>query len=92
MKDDLLERLDGHWEERVDQQNLSIWETIVLRVLLLIEYLFYQMTKHEPTPPRETTLRLLIIVAGLVLIVMAMVAGGAANEIDEVIKHLPFLH
>jgi hypothetical protein len=87
---DPLDRLDSHWEERDDEQKESVSGLVLMRMLLLVEHVLLRLVSCEPTPPRETTLRLVIIVVGLVLIVIAMVLGGAASEVDEVIKHLPF--
>ena len=91
MNHNSVEWLDDHGDEKVDQQKSSIWEQVFLLTVLLVVQMLYQQLNRQPIPDPEKTRRLLIVVVGVVLIVMTMVLGGVGSEVDDVIKHLPFL-
>jgi hypothetical protein len=86
-----LSRLDDRQGRMDEEKKAYVKKQVVIRLILLIEDWVYSLMVREPTPPREMTLRLLIVVCGLVLVVIIMVVGGAGDKVDEVIKHLPFL-
>ncbi len=65
---------------------MSTWELILFQLVALFEKF---MANQKPTPPREATLRILIVTAGMVLIITIMVAGGAAGQIEDVLRYLP---
>lgn len=59
--------------------------------LVFVAYLAY-LRSIRPQPPSEiNVLRSLIIVTGLVLVVVALVAAGAPDEVSQVIKHWPII-
>lgn len=62
------------------------------KVVVWLAYLALRSPPMVSRPPtEESVLRLLIVVVGMVLIVLALVAVGAADQVGEVLRDWPVI-
>jgi hypothetical protein len=59
--------------------------------LVFLAYLTYLRAMRPQEPPETKTLCLLITVVGLVLVVIALVAGGAPEQVSAVLHNWPII-
>jgi drug/metabolite transporter (DMT)-like permease len=77
----LIERIEGKRSQPAD----------IPRWLVFLAYLAY-LRAMRPHPPAEATvLRLLGVIVGLVLVVVALVAAGAPDQVAEALKAWPMV-
>lgn len=66
-------------------------ESTMNSLTLFLAYLAYLKAIRPSPPPEVSALRLLIVVTGLLLIVIALVAAGAADQIGSALTNWPIM-
>jgi len=59
--------------------------------LVFLAYLAYLRSVRPQEPSEAKTLRLLIVIVGLLLVVVALVAAGAPEQVAAVLRNWPIL-
>jgi hypothetical protein len=71
-------------ESRSEPERIPTW-------LVFLAYLAYLRAMRPQQPPEARVLHSLIVVIGLVLVVVALVAAGAPENVGEAIQNWPII-
>jgi len=88
MSGNMFDRLTKS-EERDEYKNYPSPEHVAARLALLLAYLEHLRVPRQSSQLEINTLRLLIVVIGLVLVVVALVSAGSADQVADVLRHWP---